>query len=81
MSVRFLDLDKSGKEKWQIDYYPNGRKGKRERQTYVGDKQSAHRYETQLRRQSSKLHVSTANPRIRDIIPEFLQVSIHQQPS
>jgi len=66
MAVR--PKDKAGK-KWQIDYYPQGRKGKRVMQYFHGNQADAIAYETSLRRGSSiDIPVS---PKIIDAIPDW----------
>lgn len=66
MSVRPLGLNK-----WQIDFFPAGCKGKRERITHRGTEHAAQKLEIELRRQNKPS--ASINPSIRDIIPEFLQ--------
>jgi len=77
MSIRPLNPEKT---KWQIDYYPLGRKGKRERITFTGNEADATAYELELRR----MHVTEGqgtNPKINDIIPEYLEWhKIHRAP-
>ena len=69
MSVRPLNPEKT---KWQIDYYPEGRKGKRERVTYNGSEDEVTIYEQELRQQHVEQSSQKNNPRIMDIIKEFL---------
>jgi hypothetical protein len=66
MSIRPL-----GKDKWQVDYDPQGRKGKRRRLTFTGSESQALVFEMELRRQNAGLP-NPVNPKIADIIPEFL---------
>lgn len=56
---------------WIIDYYPVGRKGKRERIQFVGNEAEARALELEIRRQ----HVNSTplNPKIVDAIPDWLQ--------
>ena len=58
--------------KYIIDYYPQGSKGKRNRIVYTGTKTDAVTWETELRRTVHGLP-NPANPKIIDIIPEFLE--------
>lgn len=58
--------------KWVIDYYPQGRKGKRQRIVYIGAQGDAVAWETELRRTAHGLP-NPINPKIIDIIPEFLE--------
>lgn len=67
MSVRKI-TDK----KWQVDYYPQGRKGKRVRVAFQGSEAEARSLELELRRQNTSL-ISVINPKIMDVIPEFLE--------
>ena len=60
--------DKKGK-KWQIDYYPQGRKGKRKRLVFIGNEAEARAYEADLRRVAST--EIPINPKILDSIPEW----------
>lgn len=70
-----------GKNKWQIDYYPQGRKGKRIRVTFQGTQSEALIFEMELRRQNSGLR-NPINPKIADIIPEFLEhIELHLAPA
>ncbi|UTG93164.1 tyrosine-type recombinase/integrase [Geobacter sulfurreducens] len=56
---------------WIIDYYPQGRKGKRVRVHFVGNEAEARALELEIRRQ----HVNSIpiNPKIVDAIPDWLQ--------
>lgn len=73
MSVR-PHKDRKGKiipGHWVIDYYPQGRKGKRDRFVYQGSEAEALAVEQELRRQ----HIGSerqVNPRINDVLPEYL---------
>ncbi len=69
MSIR---KHKTDPNKWIIDYYPEGRKGKRCRLTFEGAEAEAVDAEAELRR----MHISTGdrtNPPIRRILPEYLE--------
>jgi site-specific recombinase XerD len=55
--------------KWQIDYYPAGGKGKRDRLTYYGKEADARALELDLRRQYA--NDVPANPRILDAMPDW----------
>jgi hypothetical protein len=73
MSIRKID-----KNKWEIDYYPQGRKGKRKREVFYGTEAEAKEFELQVRRQNAGLPNPT-NPKIMDVIPEYMEwVKIHQ---
>lgn len=73
MSVR-----KVGNNKFQIDYYPAGSKGKRIIRIYKGTEQGAHELEQSLRRQYSNI-LNKSNPRISALIPLYLEwVRLHQ---
>lgn len=58
--------------KWVIDYYPQGRKGQRKRTVFVGSKADALAWELELRRSTSTSLPNHINPRIVDIIPEYM---------
>lgn len=76
MSIRRL-----GTDKWQLDYYPHGGKGKRERLTFYGTESGARGYEMELRRQHSGYMTRGVNPRIMDILPEYLEWhKLHRAP-
>jgi integrase/recombinase XerD len=75
MSVRKL-----GENRWEIDYYPLGRKGKRVRKVIIGSEGFARQYELELRRGSAGLPNPT-NPSINDIIPDYLEwLRLHRKP-
>lgn len=57
---------------WIIDFYPDGRKGKRIRHRHEGTKASALQLELELRRQSKKIDDLIA-PLVKDIVPEWLK--------
>lgn len=69
MAIRSLNPEQT---KWQIDYYTSGRKGKRNRHTFVGPESEARAYEMELRRQNPLSFEKSINPRIIDIFPEWL---------
>lgn len=82
MSVRPL-RDKKGAivpGTWVIDYYPLGRKGKRERRVYAGGKADAYELEAQLRRTHNL--PSPINPKAIDVYPEYLHwLELHRSSS
>ncbi|WP_020675513.1 tyrosine-type recombinase/integrase [Geopsychrobacter electrodiphilus] len=66
---------------WVIDYYPEGRNGRRTRQI-VNDcsEIEVHAIEMQLRRRRSGIK-NLINPRIVDVLPDWLEwVSLHRAP-
>lgn len=56
---------------WQIDYYPQGRNGKRARLSYQGTREQAVMMEAELRRIATPVKIHT-HPRIEQVIPDFL---------
>jgi len=78
MSIRPLNPEKT---KWQIDYYPTGRKGKRIRYTAFGSENEARLYESELRRARPENHGSLINPKVSSLISEYLDwVKLHRSP-
>lgn len=74
MSIRPL-----GPNKWQICYYPLGRKGKYIRLVFRGKEEDARQYELELRRQHVETH--SVNPKLIDVLPEYLEwLRIHRAP-
>ncbi len=59
--------------RWIIDYYPSGRKGQRKRAVFAGCEADARAWELELRRATSTGLPNHVNPKIMDIIPEFLE--------
>lgn len=57
--------------KWQIDYYPEGRKGKRERLYFIGTEAEALKHEMDLRRTAPSR--ATVNAPIRELLPRFYE--------
>lgn len=73
MAVRKLE-----KSKFVIDYYPQGRKGKRIMRVFNGTESEARVYEAELRKQNITYSFKT-NPKIIDIIPDYLEwLKIHR---
>lgn len=67
------------KNKWIIDYYPQGRKGKQVRIVYKGKEGDARKWEAELRRQGGPPTASIVNPKIIDVVPEYLEwLRIHR---
>lgn len=66
MSIRPANKEKT---KWEIDYYPMGRKGKRIRETFQGNEADAREYEIQQRR--GNVSIISVNPKIMDMLPEW----------
>jgi len=58
---------------WMIDWYPNGRNGKREYETYSGTRDDAERRHVELRQRHSELKTVSANPRLDDKITEYME--------
>lgn len=77
MSIRPLNENKT---KWVIDYYPQGRKGKRVMINFHGNEAEARAYEMELRRtHASYMPVS---PKLIDVIPEWLEwLKLHRSES
>lgn len=67
MSIRPLDRDG---RRWVIDYYPQGRKGRRVRLVFEGNEADALAYEMELRR--SHVRAAPVSPRIMDAVPDWL---------
>jgi hypothetical protein len=66
---------------WIIDFYPQGRKGKRERIPYQGTKAQALAMEADLRMATKRIKIKLF-PRIEEAIPDFLTYyKIDHQPS
>lgn len=68
MSVR---PNPSRENSWIIDWYPAGRKGKRQRLVVDCSKAEAIATEQEIRRQATK--TSWVNPRVDDVLPEYLK--------
>lgn len=67
--------------KYIIDYYPQGRKGKQVRVVFTGAEADARTLELQLRRNGSASLPNKVNPKIVDILPEFLEwYKLHRKP-
>lgn len=76
MSVRRIS-----DQKFIIDFYPAGRKGKRVQEVFRGTKTDAYAYEAEARRQGAQLPHSV-NPKLIDIIPEYLEwKELHHAPA
>lgn len=77
-----MSIRKIGDHRWQIDYYPLGRKGKRRRLIYEGSESEAREYEGQLRRQNIHGMAVGPNPKIKDVLPEYLDwLKLHRSAS
>lgn len=78
MSVR---PHKNHPGKWIIDYYPQGRKGKRVQTVVTGSESDARALELQLRRDGFTAPSNKVNPKIVDVLPEFLNwYKLHRKP-
>lgn len=67
------------KNKWIVDYYPQGRKGKHVKIIYNGKESDARKWEAELRRQGGPSISTIVNPKIIDVIPEYLEwLRIHR---
>lgn len=78
MSIRPLNPEKT---KWQIDYYPAGRKGKRIRYTVSGTETEARQYEVDLRKARPETLATLINPKVSTVIGEYLEwVKVHRSP-
>lgn len=65
--------------KFIIDYYPQGRKGKQVKVVYQGKESDARKWEAELRRQGGPSISTIVNPKIIDVIPEYLEwLHIHR---
>lgn len=65
---------------WVIDYYPQGRRGKRVRVDFVGNEAEALALELEIRRQH--VNATPINPKVVDAIPDWLQgVQNNYQPT
>lgn len=69
MSIRPLNNKKT---KWEIDYYPQGRKGVRKRTVIYGSETDARQAELEFRRDGKGI-IRSINPKIMDVIPEYLE--------
>lgn len=58
---------------YQIDYYPEGRKGKRARETFLGSMEDAQRRHAQLCQQNISRSRPTSNPPLESVLPEYLE--------
>lgn len=65
-----MSIRKLGEKKWVIDYYPEGRKGKRVMTVFRGTESDARRFEAEMRK--STPGTMPINPKIIDVIPEYL---------
>lgn len=73
MSVR-----KIKENKWVVDYYPKGKKGKRYQKVFNGSESEARALELELRRQNTNAS-QIIDPKIVDVIPEYLEwLRIHR---
>ncbi len=72
MSVRPYPPDKEGNERYVIDFYPSGRKGKRIRQIFKGTKGEALEFEMAARRAPGEATMLVA-PIIKDLIDDWLR--------
>lgn len=69
MSIRVKNEERT---KWEIDYYPSGRKGKRVQMIFRGTESEARAFEIESRRNNAGLR-NPINPKISDILPEYLE--------
>ncbi len=68
-----------GGTKWQIDYYPQGRKGKRVMFTIVGTESEARLYETELRKARPEIQATIVNPKVSQVYGEYLDwIKLHR---
>lgn len=78
MSIRPLNPEKT---KWQIDYYPQGRKGKRIRFSVSGTETETRKYETDLRKARPETLATLINPKVSTVIGEYLEwMKLHRSP-
>lgn len=76
MSIRELSPGK-----WQVDYYPKGRKGARKRITFRGNEHQARLFESELRKHNSSFN-KLINPKIFDIYQDYLAwATLHLSPT
>lgn len=76
-----MSVKKLSDNKFRIDYYPQGRKGKRVQETFYGTEAEAREYELICRRQYAGSASHIVNPKVVDIIPEYLEwANIHLAP-
>lgn len=67
---------------WQIDYRPEGRKGKRIYETFEGSREDAERRHTELCLQHTCANRSLVSPRIEEITTEYLTwLQLHRSPA
>lgn len=84
MAIR-PNKDKQGNpipRSWVIDYYPQGRKGKRCQQVvHDVDESEARQLEMELRRSATGGIKNEINPALKDVIPEWLRwMRLHRSP-
>ena len=68
-----MSIRPHGKGKWIVDYYPNGRKGKRVQTVFRGKERDARELELEGRRNNIATPGSITNPKIIDVLPEYLK--------
>lgn len=67
---------------WRIDYWPEGNKGKRKYETYIGTFEDATRRWTELVRQHCSLTKDKVNPRLNDALADYLEwLDLHRSKS
>lgn len=59
--------------KWIIDYWPDGRKGKRVRKVIIGTQDNALEFERRFRQIHIEKVRPAINPRVKDVLPEYLR--------
>ncbi len=58
---------------WVIDYWPDGRKGKRVRETFVGNFEDANKRHTELCLDRPLVSKNNTNPKLEEVLPEYLK--------
>lgn len=64
---------KKGPDVWQIDYWPDGRKGKRKYETFEGSYDLAVQRHAELSNRHTNQNRPASNPSIEQILPEYLK--------
>lgn len=76
MAVRSLNSEGT---KWQVDWYPQGRKSGRKMLTVYGSESDARLYEAELRRARPERLSTIVNPKVSEVIGEYLDwIKLHR---
>lgn len=76
MAVRPLNSERT---KWQVDWYPNGRKVGRKMLTFHGSEADARLYEADLRKARPEVQATLINPKVSQVYGEYLDwIKLHR---